>query len=276
MRAIAAWWGLGYAALLVSLVVYARQVLRDRVRQPGSLSTQDTIAGRIAWSLSALSTVLLWTGFVARGRAGHGWPIVTVADATAAIALWSLLVHTVCSLLAPRLDAGLATVSLSLLLLSYGLSRFPAAPVTLPLRLDASLLSGALNILGAALLGLAAAYSVTSVLGAYYAGRRGAADTQTAAQRDRASEALVRAALLCLAIGLAVDTWWLQEVGLGREGDVQQAGIAIAWIVYFAALRLRSSMRWRGWPWASILTVGFFCILPILLDAAWLGNSLPI
>ena len=276
MVSIAAWWGLGYAALLVAFVAYGRQTLHIFADRAASTLAQDRGPARVAWGLSALSTGLLWTGLVARGRAGHGWPIVTVADAAAAIALCALLVHTICALLTSRLNVGLAITSLSLLLLSYGLGRFPAAPVTLPLGLSASLLSSALNVLGAGLLGLAAAYSVTSVLGAHYARLRGVADPQTAEQRDRASETLVRVALLCLAIGLAVDTWWLQEVGLGREGDVQQAGIAIAWVVYFAALRLRSSVRWRGWPWASILTVGFFCILPILLDAAWLGNTMPI
>jgi hypothetical protein len=230
----------------------------------------------VACALSALSTILLWAGLIARGFAGHGWPVVTVADAAAAIALFTLLVHSAWSLLAPASSAGLATTSLSLLLLSYGLSRFPRAPVTLPVASDPALLSDGLNMLGAGLLALAAAYSLTSVLGAHLAGRLGTPDPGTPRQQDRASETLVRVALLCLAVGLAVDTWWLQEVGLGRDGEVQQAGIAVAWIVYFVALRLRSSTRWRGWPWASILTVGFFCTLPILLDAAWLGNTLPI
>ena len=93
---------------------------------------------------------------------------------------------------------------------------------------------------------------------------------------EEASEILVRTALLCLAIGLAIDTWWLQKVGLGNENDAQQAGIAIAWMIYFVALRLRSSPRWRGWPWASILTVGFICTLPILMDVPWLDHTLPI
>jgi hypothetical protein len=148
--------------------------------------------------------------------------------------------------------------------------------VTLPLRSSATLFSGGLNVVGASLLGLAAAYSLTAVWNARQSRRVRCATQECAGQRDRASEALVRVALLCLAVGLAIDTWWLQEVGLGREGDAQQAGIAIAWVVYFIALRLRTSTRWRGWPWASILTVGFFCTLPILLDAAWLDNALPI
>ncbi|MBN1642286.1 MAG: hypothetical protein JXA09_13710 [Anaerolineae bacterium] len=276
MVSIAAWWGLGYAALLVSLLAHGRQALRRHVRENGPAPDDAGAGGWVACGLSTLSTLLLWTGLVSRARAGHGWPIVTVADAAAAIALCMLLVHSAWSLLAPRLNAGLAATSLSLLLLSYGLSQFPRAPVTLPMQSKASLLSGGLNVVGASLLGLAAAYSLTSVLSAYNARRSGRSAWDSAEQRDRASEALVRIALLCLAVGLAVDTWWLQEVGLGREGDAQQAGIAIGWVVYFVALRLRTSARWRGWPWASILTVGFFCILPILLDVAWLGNALPI
>jgi hypothetical protein len=80
--------------------------------------------------------------------------------------------------------------------------------------------------------------------------------------------------LVCLAIGLAIDTWWLQEIGLGNENDAQQAGIAIAWMIYFVALRLRTNSRWRGWPWAAVITAGFLCTLPILLDVSWLDASI--
>jgi hypothetical protein len=84
----------------------------------------------------------------------------------------------------------------------------------------------------------------------------------------------VRGALLCLALSLAVDTWWLQKVGLGNANDAQQAGIALAWMVYFVALRLRANPLWRGWPWAAILSIGFLCVLPILIDAPWLEKTL--
>jgi hypothetical protein len=90
------------------------------------------------------------------------------------------------------------------------------------------------------------------------------------------SEALVRGALLCLALSLAVDTWWLQKVGLGNEHDAQPAGIALAWMIYFFALRLTAYPRWRGWPWAAILSIGFLCVLPILINAPWLEMTLPI
>jgi hypothetical protein len=270
MISIAAWWGLGYAALLVAFVTYGRGALRHRARE------DEKSVQWVPWSLSALSTILLWVGLVTRARTGHGWPIVTTADAAAAIGLIALLVHTTWSLVAPKTSAGVAASGLALLALSYGLSRFPQAPVTLSLASRASLLSSGLNVLAAGLLGLAAAYSLTAVFRTRDAQRQGATGPDGAQGRDQISETLVRVALLCLAVGLAVDTWWLQEVGLGREGDAQQAGIAIAWVVYFAALRLRGSARWRGWPWASILTVGFLCTLPILLDAEWLGNTLPI
>jgi hypothetical protein len=79
-----------------------------------------------------------------------------------------------------------------------------------------------------------------------------------------------------LAFSLAIDTWWLQKVGLGNANDAQQAGIALAWMVFFVALRLRAHPRWRGWPWAAILTVGFICVLPILINAPWLEKTLPI
>jgi hypothetical protein len=93
---------------------------------------------------------------------------------------------------------------------------------------------------------------------------------------EKASEIIVRGALLCLAAGLAIDTWWLQKVGLGSSNDAQQAGIAVAWMVYFVALRMRAHPRWRGWPWAAVLTVGFICVLPILMNVPWLEDTLPI
>ena len=61
-----------------------------------------------------------------------------------------------------------------------------------------------------------------------------------------------------------------------NANDAQQAGIALAWMVYFGALRLRANPRWRGWPWAAILSIGFLCVLPILIDAPWLEKTLPI
>jgi hypothetical protein len=173
-------------------------------------------------------------------------------------------------------DAGLATTSVALLLLSYSLARLPAAPVTVPLRPIGSVLSDALDLSAGGFLALAAAFSLAAVVHARLADPRAAAAGTSPREDDPASETFVRAALLCLAGSLAVDTWWLQKVGLGWTGEVQQAGIAVVWMVYFVALRLRSNPRWRGWPWASVVVTGFICALPILLDAAWLDLPLPI
>jgi hypothetical protein len=84
----------------------------------------------------------------------------------------------------------------------------------------------------------------------------------------------VRGALFCLAASLAIDTWWLQKVGLGNINDAQQAGIAVTWMVYFIAIRLRTQPDWKGWPWTALVTVGFACTLPILLNVPWLELTL--
>jgi hypothetical protein len=197
---------------------------------------------------------------------------VTPADSALGIALLLLLVHTVWSLFAHSKNTALTVSIIALALLSYGLSQYPQGPLTEPLTPTISLVSKALNLSGGSLLALAAAQSVALLLD------NAQRHTMLADHRreEQASEILVRTALLFLAASLAIDTWWLQKVGLGTENDVQQAGIAISWIVHFVALRLRTSPRWRGWPWASILLVGFICTLPILLDVSWLESKLPI
>jgi hypothetical protein len=181
-----------------------------------------------------------------------------------AIALLLLLLHTVWTLFSSRTETSLAVTIIALALLTIALSQFPQGPVTSVFS-RASALSDLLYACGGSLLAMAAAASLTQ-----------APHARRTQSREEASEVLVRAALLCLAVGLAIDTWWLQKVGLGTSGDAQQAGIAISWMIYFIALRLRSNPRWRGWPWASIVTVGFVCTLPILLDVPWLNNTLPI
>jgi hypothetical protein len=137
-------------------------------------------------------------------------------------------------------------------------------------------LSDALNACAASLLALAAAISLTNTVLAWHRPAPQGGQSAVAGAEERTSEILVRVTLVCLAASLAIDTWWLQKVGLGGGGDAQQAGIAIAWMVFFVALRLRTSSRWRGWPWASLLAVGFVCTLPILLNVPWLDNTLPI
>ena len=269
MVAVAAWWGLGYAALLVAVVTYGWRAVRTHAAHPGQQVQRKAAA--LKWTgqiLSLVSTGLLWAGLLSRASRGHGWPLVSPTDAAAAIALLLLSAHLIWSLLVREQQAELATALISLVLLSYGLSQFPQGPVTLPLPSRVSLASDALNLCGGSLLALSAATGLTYIIRQKYAPEHRSG--------EQASEMLVRAALVCLALSLAIDTWWLQKIGLGNEGDVQQAGIAIAWMVYFVALRLRTSSRWRGWPWASILIVGFACTLPILLDLPWLGNKLPV
>lgn len=266
----AAWWGLGYGALLVAVVAYGRHFLQHGVFRSERASPAESVASqRVGESLVVVSTVLLIAGLISRALRGHGWPVVSAADATAAMAVLTLLLHTAWILSSQPARPGLAAASIALLLLSYGLARFPVAPVVTPFRPIMSLLSEALNLSGGAFLAVAAALSLAAVVSARLAGTPSQAD-------DPASEMMVRAALLCLAVSLAVDTWWLQKIELGRAGEAQQAGIAVVWMVYFVALRLRSSPRWRGWPWASVLLVGFACSLPILIDVSWLAFPLPV
>jgi hypothetical protein len=266
----AAWWGLGYGALLVAVVAYGRHFLQHDVFRSERTSPAESIASRrVGESLVVASTILLLSGLISRALRGHGWPVASAADATAAMAVLALLVHTAWILSSQPTRPGLAPASIALLLLSYGLAHFPMAPVVTPFRPVMSVLSEALNLCGGAFLALAAASSLAAVVSARLA------DTPTHAD-DPVSEMMVRAALLCLAVSLAVDTWWLQKIELGRAGEAQQAGIAVVWMVYFVALRLRSSPRWRGWPWASVLLVGFACSLPILIDVPWLALPLPI
>jgi hypothetical protein len=277
MIVTAAWWGLGYGALFVAVIVYGRHFLHHYVFHGERTSAIERIASRrVGESLSLVSTVLLGAGIVTRALNGHGWPIITAADAAGGIALLALLFRAVRARLSQSSDAGLATTSVALLLLSYSVARLPRAPVTVPFTPIGSVLSDALDLGAGGFLALATAFSLAAVVHARLADPQAVAAGASRQEDDPASEVFVRAALLCLAGSLAVDTWWLQKVGLGRTGEVQQAGIAVVWMVYFVALRLRSNPRWRGWPWASVVAVGFVCALPILLDVPWLDLPLPI
>jgi hypothetical protein len=276
MIAMAAWWGLGFAALLVAAAIYGWHVVDGCIvhatRQAPTASKAMTWT---AQTLSAIGTILLWAGLWTRALKGHGWPIVSPADTAMGIALLLLLLHTCWSLFSRRPETSLLVTIIALALLTCASSQFPQGPVTSALTSKASLLSDALYAGGGSLLAMAAATGLAHVMHTWRSpGTAGPGDAEQGP--EEASEMLVRTALLCLAIGLAIDTWWLQKVGLGNENDAQQAGIAIAWMIYFVALRLRSSPRWRGWPWASILTVGFICTLPILMDVSWLDSTLPI
>jgi hypothetical protein len=148
-------------------------------------------------------------------------------------------------------------------------------PVAQPPPSTGVRVSTLLNVCGGSLLALAAAFSLTHLVTRWMAPQEGQSSAPAAID-DRVSEALVRGALICMALSLAIDTWWLQKVGLGNANDAQQAGLAIAWIVYFVALRLRIHPHWREWPWATVLMVGFLCTLPILINAPWLESTLPL
>jgi hypothetical protein len=263
MITMAAWWGLGYAALLVAVVVYGTYAIYSSTN-----AEKAWIAGLSGRLLALLSALLLGTATLTRALQGHGWPFVSSADTAAGIALFMLLVYLGWRILSSDFRDGPAVAGMALLLLSYGLGSNPAVLTTLPLKPVGTLLSYSANLLGASLLALAAAFGLTNQVLAWSGHPR-------PADQD-ATELLVRAALLWLAISLAIDTWWLQEVGLGSTQDAQQAGIAIAWMIYFLALRLRASPRWHGWPWTALLIVGFLCTLPILIDAPWLELTIPI
>ena len=271
MTLYAACWGLGYAAIWCAVAAYGWHSIQHYRKRDRSLVWPTATA--LQWTghlLSAASTILIWLGLWLRAQRGHGWPIVSSADAAGVVALILLVIHTLWAFLSPKYQSGTLVTLTVLALMSYTLGQFPDGLIALPLTNKASLVSEALNLCGASLLGLAAAASVTDTL------RRCLSQSEFSESNleEQASEVLVRIALLCLAASLAIDTWWLQRVGFGGSGDAQQAGIAIAWMIYFVALRLRDSARWRGWPWASVLTVGFFCILPILLDVPWLEATL--
>jgi len=296
MVIVTAWWGLGYAALMVSMVAYGWYLLR-----------RDRAIGLAGLILALMSTLILWIALISRATMGHGWPLVSSADAAGGIALITLLLYAGWKLYTPELKTGFTVTAIALILLSYELGQHSPPLLAQPLPSTGVLVGTALKLLGGSLLAMAAAISVTPLIGSWQVSRSGrrvvglerahaerlrapgrapenahAAGVphqgaeQSARDLQRASETLVRGALLCLAFSLAIDTWWLQKVGLGNANDAQQAGIALAWMVYFGALRLRAHRRWRGWPWAAILSIGFVCVLPILINAPWLEKTLPI
>lgn len=292
MMILAAWWGLGYSALMVSTITFGWYLLR-----------RDKAIGLAGLILTLIGTALLWIGLVSRVVQGNEWPLVSSADLAAGIALIMLLLYSLWKLSSHELETGLTVTAIALVLFAYGLGQqslplyAQRAPSMGASPSTGALLGTLLKLCGGSLLALAAAISVTPLIEGWLPWRtraqpvysadglvqspdrssvQAAHDQDEQADLQQVSEMLVRAALLCLALSLALDTWWLQKVGLGNAKDAQQAGIALAWMVYFIALRLRSNPRWRGWPWAAILSIGFACILPILIDAPWLEKTLPI
>ncbi len=259
MIVLVAWQGVGYAALSVAMGAYLWHLVYE-VRRG------EWVAGLCAQMLSALAVISWGAWLLDRASQGHGWPLVSQADTATGIALLMLLLHSAWSPFDRRIRAsGFTVAAIALLLASYGLGRGMVSQSALaaPITSRGELIRDVLNLCGGSLLALAAGVDLG---GRFYDALSKARTTNMSAP----SAVLVQAGLFCLAIGLAIDTWWLQKIGLGSTGDAQQAGIALVWVAYFAALRLRASRRWRGWPWTIALLVGLACILPVLLDAAWL------
>jgi hypothetical protein len=264
MIVVTAWWSLGFAALMVAIVAFGWSALR-----------RDKALGLTGQVLTATGTLILWIGLISRAAKGDGWPFASPADLAIGIALLTLSIYLGCSLAWRDIRSGFAVTAIALILLAYGLGQQHAMPVAQPPPSTGIRASTLLNVCGGSLLALAAAFSLTN-LGSRWMLAQDEEQPSPAPIDDRVSEALVRGALICLAISLAIDTWWLQKVGLGNANDAQQAGLAIVWMVYFFALRLRIHPRWREWPWATFLAVGFLCTLPILINAPWLENTLPV
>lgn len=264
MIVVTAWWSLGFAALMVAVVAFGWSATR-----------RDKALGLTGQVLAATGTLLLWIGLISHIAKRQGWPFTSSADLAIGIALLTLSIYLGCSIAWRDIKSGFAVTAIALLLLGYGLGQQPAMPVTQPPPSTGVRVSTLLNVFGGSLLALAAAFSLTHLATRWMAQQEGR-QPSSATNDDRVSEALVRGALICVALSLAIDTWWLQRVGLGNANDAQQAGLAIAWIVYFVALRLRTHPHWREWPWATVLTVGFVCTLPILINAPWLENTWPV
>lgn len=257
---MAALWGLGHAAVAAAAAAWGWLTVRS-CRAAG-------LSGQVSMTLGVM---LLVASLTVRAIRGHGWPLISSADTAAGIAIVMLLVYLVWASWSGEYGPGLVVAALSLILLTWAtVAQFQSA--TRPWRVESTLISGMLNMVGGACLGLAAA------VGLYDLGRRG---LQTRLSRwhwatvsANAGELSVRAALLFLAVALALDVWWGQKLDLGVTRNAQQAGTAIAWMVYFVAVRLRSHLFWRGWAWSAVLVIGFVCILPILLNVSWLETTL--
>jgi hypothetical protein len=263
MMLLTATWSLGYAALVVSVAILGVRPLFQRHKITMHLAAQ---------AILAISTILLWSSLAVRILRGHGWPFQSPADLSTGIALLLLFFYICWSITTRHSAAGLIVSMIALVLLSYALIQQPLTLSTQPYPSPGIRLGTGLNLAGGAFLALAAATSLSTLA------NRSPYQAQDAnrAAYDRASEAFVRGALFCLAASLAIDTWWLQKVGLGNINDAQQAGIAVTWMVYFMGIRLRTQPDWKGWPWTALVTVGFACTLPILLNVPWLEATLPL
>lgn len=260
---IAVWSGLGYAALVVAAFVLGRYIWRN-----------ERVLGLTGQLLIGLGVLFLGAGILTRALKGHGWPFVSWTDVAAGTALLMLFFYLGWVMISKSPSVGFTIVVLALVLLSFGLAQQAKAPVTIPFRPVKARLSLLSTMCGAACLALAAALGASDLARGLLENRLPGWRWMTQKTSAGASEAFVRWALFFLAIGLAIDVWWVQKLDLGMTGSAQQAGIAIAWVIYFIAVRFYSHPRWRGWPWATFLIVGFICVLPILLNVPWLEKTL--
>jgi hypothetical protein len=263
MILLTATWSLGFAALAIAVATLSYLFIAKRHTASGQQASQV---------LLAISTTLLWTSLAIRIIRGHGWAFDSPADLATGIALLLLALYIVWSIVAHQHITAWFVSVVTFALLSYALVRQPPTLSTMPYPSPGIRAGTMLNLVGGALLALAAATSLATLIGR--PSHQAHKSELALSANDRASEAFVRVALFCLAASLAIDTWWLQKVGLGNANDAQQAGIAVTWMVYFIAIRLRAQSDWKGWPWTAIVTVGFGCTLPILLNLPWLETTL--
>ncbi|MBN1933596.1 MAG: hypothetical protein JW934_02965 [Anaerolineae bacterium] len=260
---LAAYWGLGGAALTVAVVLLIGYLLRS--------SRAFALTGQL---LIAASVLFLVIGLTLRALQGHGWPFVSWTDTAAGIAILMLLIYLVWSIAAHTPSTGgiVALIALGLILLDV--SQQTTAPVTLSIRQLNVVISNSATIWGGAFLGLSAATGLSGLARRALKARFGQGAWISAQLAARWGEIWVRCGLFFLAASLAVDVWWVQQLDLSLTNNAQQAGIAVAWMIYFVALRLKNQPRWQGWPWDTIQVIGFACTLPILLDVPWLNQSL--
>ena len=261
MTPLVAWKGVGYAALSVAMGAYFWHLAYE-------IRRGERVSGICGQVLSTLAVISWGLWLLERAQKGHGWPFVSAADLAIGVSFLMLLLYSVLSPFDRRAPAaGFPVTAIALILASYGLGQSQAVALATPVTSRGELVRDALNLSGASLLALAAAVDLGGRLYVHL-------QAQEHESNSTPSVPMVQAGLFCLAIGLAIDTWWLQKIGLGSTDDAQQAGIAIVWVAYFAALRLRTSRRWRGWPWTIALLIGLACILPALFNVPWLERVL--
>jgi|GEM_PF-4638511 len=260
---LAAYWGLGEAALAVAGVLLVGYMLQ----------------GWRAWARSGqllviVGEVFLGAALILRGVRGHGWPITFWPDMAAGIGVVMLLVYLVWSSATRNPSTGAVTVPVALGLSLLGAAQQVTAPVTTPMSNLNLVLSSGATLLGGAFWGLSASIGLSGLIRLALKTRFIRGCWLPARVGSRWSEIWVRGGLIFLAIGLAIDVWWVKPLDLVATDNVRQGGIAIAWMIYFIALRLKNHPRWQGWAWDAIQVIGFACTLPILLDVPWLNQPL--